>query len=120
MVAATFAFTYWIANFNNPAPTPIDGVWDVAQVRPQNLATQTPKTRFFEYNRAYMVVFKTDNGLYKTHPFEVDPKSRRIDLGEMAQQRKPDIWGTYTLADSEGTWQGVGAISLRLNHRPVR
>lgn len=122
MLAITFGFTYWVANFNNRNPTPIDGAWDVVQVEPQNLTTQVPKTIFFEYNRASMTVFKTSEGMYATHHFEVDSKSHQVQMWERWEGKGAEIFqGNYTLTDPEltlnGTWQGVGALILRLHRR---
>jgi hypothetical protein len=129
MLALTFGFTYWVANFNNRAPTPIDGVWDVVQVEPQELAAaripKMPKTIFFEYNRAHMTVFKTSDGKYTQHHFEVDRNSQRIQIWETRLSKGSQIFdGHYTLAEAglmlKGTWQDVGEIALRLHRRSVR
>ncbi len=102
MLAVTCGFTYWVANYNNRAPTPIDGSWDVAEVEPQNLAAQVPKALFFEYNRANMAVFKTIDGSYQTHHFEIDASTHRIQMWQNRLTRGSRIFvGTWRLADSE-------------------
>jgi hypothetical protein len=122
MLALSFSFTYWLANYNNRAPTPLDGSWDVIEVEPQNLAAQLPKVLFFEYNRAYMTVFKTNDGVYKTHHFEIDRNNHRIQIWEAWLNKGSQIFaGTYGLAGAEltldGTWRDVGGIGLRLRRR---
>lgn len=81
MLSLTCALTYWIANYNNRAPTPIDGTWDVIPSDPE-LPLSVPKTLFFEHNRANMAVFKTVDAQYKTHRFEVDRDKRQIHITE--------------------------------------
>jgi hypothetical protein len=124
MLGVAFAFTYWAANFNNRAPTPIDGAWDVLQVQPQNLAAPTPKTIFFEYNRAHMAVFKDSDDNYKTHHFEVDPTRHGIQIWETWLRKGSQIFeGTYALAGPElmleGSWQDAGVVTVRLSRRRV-
>jgi uncharacterized membrane protein YphA (DoxX/SURF4 family) len=66
-----FAFTWWVANYNNRAPTSIDGIWSV---RAQSNGTATVpqwRTVFFERNRAAMAVFRTADGIDATHHFEI-------------------------------------------------
>jgi hypothetical protein len=125
MLALTFSFTYWVANYNNRAPTPIDGSWDVVEVVPQNQAVRLPKSLFFEYNRASMAVFKTSDGEYQTHHFEVDPNTHQIRMWQKWLSKGNQIFaGTWKLADAEltldGNWQDVGGIALRLHRRKVR
>jgi hypothetical protein len=67
MLTLTFSFTYWVANYTNRAPTPIDGSLDVVEVESQNLAARVPKAVFFEYNRAGMAVLQSSDGTYQTH-----------------------------------------------------
>lgn len=70
LMAAAFAFTSWVANSNNRSPTPLDGVWTVRQQTP---AVTTPwETVFFEYNRAYWVVFRGRGRSDAWHHFELD------------------------------------------------
>jgi hypothetical protein len=72
VVSAAGVFTWWVANYNNRSPTPIDGVWAVtAQTVP---AGGDPRWRqvFFERNRAHMVVFRGEGRPDETHHFEVD------------------------------------------------
>jgi hypothetical protein len=80
LICVTFTFTYWVANFNNRAPTPIDGVWDVLAINPPQAAERLPATYFFEYNRAFMTVLKSRSGVYTTHHFEVDRQSQHLRI----------------------------------------
>jgi hypothetical protein len=122
MICAAFVFTYWIANFNNREPTPIDGAWDVVRIEPQNLAAQAPKTIFFEYNRAHMAVLKDSHGSYRTHHFEVDASAHRIQMWETWRRKGDRIFdGISALADGElmlqGIWQDAGPLTLSLSRR---
>jgi hypothetical protein len=71
-VPAAFAFTWWVANFNNRAPTPIDGVWVVATPAGDAVTDSHWKRVFFERNRAHLVVFRRGAGRDERHHFEVD------------------------------------------------
>ena len=54
MILIPAIFTYWIANYNNRLPTPIDGGWTVVETFPHNESTSNALTAiFFERNRAY-------------------------------------------------------------------
>jgi len=74
VVIGACAFTWWIANYNNRAPTAIDGVWSVTSQT--NAAGAMPRWRqvFFERNRAHMVVFRAEGGSDERHHFEIDPE----------------------------------------------
>jgi hypothetical protein len=62
LIVGASGFTYWVANYNNRVPTPIDGIWSV--VAQEGNEGSLPKlTRvFFERNRAFLVVFRVDAG----------------------------------------------------------
>lgn len=70
IIAGSFAFTWWVANYNNRAPTAIDGVWTVTEQRGQDGRWEVV---FFERNRAHMVVFRSRQGSDERHHFEIDP-----------------------------------------------
>lgn len=125
MVVLACGFTYWIANYSNRDPTPIDGAWDVAHVEPATVAAQIPATLFFEYNRAGMVVFKTAAGDYQQHQFEVDRVEHRLGMSQTWLGKGDRIFdGSYTVDGNNltlnGTWQGLGALVLQLRARRVR
>jgi hypothetical protein len=81
MLLIPAVFTYWVANNNNRRPTPLDGVWDVAEVS-QNLASDpgVPTVVFFERNRAFLCVFKFRDGSYKSRHFEVNAGERAMTV----------------------------------------
>ncbi|HUQ56484.1 hypothetical protein [Lentzea sp.] len=82
VLVAAFAGTYWIANENNRAPTPLDGAWEVRTGTYQPVGTVRPVERlYFEYNRAYLVVFRFGNHWIEHH-FEVDPARRELRMWE--------------------------------------
>ena len=52
VLGGAWGLGYWFANYNNREPTPIDGVWTVED------GGAPLEQVFFEYNRAYMAVFR--------------------------------------------------------------
>jgi hypothetical protein len=68
LVIGTWTFTWWTANYNNRRPTKIDGIWTVAA----DSAPRSPwRWIFFEYNRAYMAIFRGPTS-DEMHHFEID------------------------------------------------
>ena len=68
LLIAAWAYTWWLADYNNRAPTKIDGIWTVAA----GSAARSPWRRvFFEYNRAHMAVFRSAKS-DEMHHFEID------------------------------------------------
>lgn len=118
-------FTYWVANFNNRAPTPIDGAWTVKAVEPASAARHLPSDLFFEYNRAHMAVFKYGAGSYETHHFEAGTNGSEIKMWERWLSKGDEIFsGSYARNGTElkltGQWNMVGPVTLtlgRLSHR---
>ena len=72
VVVGSCAFTWWVANFNNRAPTEIDGVWSVVSQSDGATPGRRWQQVFFEYNRAHMVVFRSQHGPDERHHFEID------------------------------------------------
>ncbi|HEX7707689.1 MAG TPA: hypothetical protein VF701_14625 [Thermoanaerobaculia bacterium] len=72
-------FTFWIANYNNRLPTPIDGRWRVQAAAGLPL-TETPLYIYFERNRAHLVVFRYENE-WRTHHFDIE-SGGRISIAE--------------------------------------
>ena len=70
LLASAWGFTYWVANYNNRLPTPIDGVWVVED------STRSLGQVFFEYNRAYRAVFRSRDGTDDVYHFEVGPNGQ--------------------------------------------
>ncbi|HEX6095206.1 MAG TPA: hypothetical protein VF432_02695 [Thermoanaerobaculia bacterium] len=75
LVLFPLAFTYYVANYNNRHPTPIDGTWIVASASLSEPAQ--PTHVYFERNRAHMCVFRYEHGS-STHHFEIDRGLVRI------------------------------------------
>lgn len=95
---------YWLANVNNRAPTPIDGAWHVVGI--QGTKSELPEWIYFEYNRAYMVVFQFPDGRTETHDFRVDDQSRTLDISK--------DWLTAGSEKFRGSWNRAGdAMTLR-------
>lgn len=92
--------TYWITNYNNRHPTPIDGIWDVVEVSSDlGGAADTPSVIFFERNRPRMSVFKHKDGSYKWHHFEVNPETQTITIWQHWMQKGAKIFdGQYELS----------------------
>jgi hypothetical protein len=86
-------FTYWVANYNNRFPTPLDGTWDVIQAS-SNLETTAsiPSVIFFERNRAHLCVFKQRDGSYEWHHFELNPEERTITVWQRWLQKGTKIY----------------------------
>jgi hypothetical protein len=121
MLALAWAFTYWVANFNNRLPTPVDGAWDVIRVVPPGEAAAIPQTFFFEYNRAHLVIFKTATA-NQSHHFEVE--DRRIRMWQTWLRKGEQIFdGRYSLDGSrlklEGGFGQAGNVEIDLERRHV-
>jgi len=103
MIATPAIFTYWVANYNNRLPTPIDGAWAVVSISPQNAATSDALVDiFFERNRASLCVFKHKDGSYEWHHFEVDEPRRTITIWQEWLRKGNKIFaGTYELSGDE-------------------
>jgi hypothetical protein len=99
IVAAPAVFTYWVANYNNRAPTPIDGAWEVMSVTPETDARAAELvTVFFERNRASLCVFKRRDGQYEDHHFEVDGPRQTVTIWEQWLRKGQVIFtGAYEL-----------------------
>ena len=81
VIVVPFVFTWYIANYNNRLPTPIDGRWEVVRVESDSLAVDMPSHLYFERNRAYMSVFAYADSM-ATHHFEVDEDERALVIWE--------------------------------------
>ncbi len=94
-------FTYWVANYNNRFPTPIDGTWDVVEVSPNSeRAEEVPDVVFFERNRAYLCVFKRRDGSYEGHHFEVNATDQTIGIWQEWLQKGTKIFdGSYDMTE---------------------
>ena len=109
LIVLPAVFTYWVANFNNRFPTPIDGTWDVVEVSPElESAGDVPAVLFFERNRAHLCVFKDRDGSYEGHHFEVNANDRTVGIWQQWLKKGTKIFdGSYDLSERR----------LRLNGR---
>ena len=106
LLSGAWGFTYWLANYNNRVPTPIDGVWAVED------STRSLRHVFFEYNRAHMAVFRSRDGSDNVHHFEVTPDgqiqvwTRHLQKGPLVysglslDQNRIELWAAGTLGDT--------------------
>ncbi len=125
MVAGAFSLTYWVANYNNRDPTPIDGAWQVVHVEPDQAVGKIPQEIFFEYNRAYMCVFKFADDTYVTHHFQVDAASRSLGIWQQWLRKQGQIFsGSYVrngpMLELQGQMAGAGTVVIDLEKRKVR
>lgn len=112
VLAGAWGFGYWAANYNNREPTPIDGVWaeeDLGPTVESDATVESDGARlqrvFFEYNRAWMAVFRFEDGDV-VHHFEVDTDNR-VRVWEEWKEKGPLIY--------EGEIADTGRIELRPN-----
>ena len=114
---------YWLANVNNRDPTAIDGAWHVTYVDPAN--ADVPDWVYFEYNRAYMVVFRFANGTTETHDFRVDGDQKTLTISAEWLTPGSEIlkanWNrSGDTLDVTGTWGKKLPIHLTLERKPMR
>jgi hypothetical protein len=122
MVAFTAYLAYWLANVNNRDPTPIDGAWHVSGAQPNDLVT--PDWIYFEYNRAYMVVFHFPNGASETHDFRVDAKAKTLKIAREWLTPGAEIFdGSWNRnADRmtiSGIWHKTAPLNLTLDRKQM-
>lgn len=103
LIAIPAIFTYWVANYNNRLPTPIDGTWDIVETSHH---TEAPGKRleliFFERNRAYLCVFKREDSSYEWHHFEIDSGKRTLTIWEQWLLKGPKLFdGTYAMSGDQ-------------------
>ena len=103
LLLAMGAYLYYVANYNNRFPTPIDGTWDIVSVTPQSGPTANQlATIFFERNRAHMCVFKQKDGSYAQHRFELDQSRRTITIWDQWLEKGNKIFdGSYQLSGND-------------------
>lgn len=122
MVAYTAHQGYWLANYNNRAPTPIDGAWHVTNEQPA--MSGFPDWFYFEYNRAHMVNFRYPDGRFAMHDFRVDVLDHKLVMSESWLLRGHEIFnGTWTrngdMLTISGTWRKSGPITLILKRKKM-
>ena len=122
MILYTAHNGYWLANVNNRAPTPIDGAWHVVERHPAR--TDLPEWIYFEYNRAYMVVFQFSDGKTETHDFRVDEQAKELNISSEWLTAGTDIFhGSWKrLGDAmtlSGTWSGNQPVELTMQRKQM-
>lgn len=117
-------FTYWVANYNNRLPTPVDGTWDVVETSPNlERAGNIPSVIFFEKNRAHLCVFKDSQGSYESHHFEVNPNQRTIAIWQRWLQKGATLFdGSYEMSEGRLRLKGryanhAGEVAFVLRKR---
>ena len=98
LLALPAAFTYYIANYNNRLPTPLDGVWHVVEASGAD-GVELPIDIYFERNRAFMAVFRYGDRWSRDDHFEVDADAGRLQIWERWLSKGPILFdGTYSPA----------------------
>jgi hypothetical protein len=125
MVGVAAGFTYWVANYNNRAPSPIDGAWEVVRVEPESASGSVPRTMFFEYNRAHLSVFKFSDNTYVTHHFEANPNGKTLEIWEEWLSKGSRVFkGSYALEGGKlslrGNLDNRGDVAMELERKKVR
>jgi hypothetical protein len=125
MTAYTARERYWLANFNNRDPTPIDGTWRVVQTEPST--ADVPGKFYFEYNRAYMCVFKLPNGRTETNDFRVNTQKQTLTISAQWLAAGSEIFnGIWRRQDDNltltGLWRNSNPLVIRLQRErmPVK
>lgn len=103
LVAGGLGFNYWILNYNNREPTPVDGVWDVTS------GGGSVTTVYFERERAHMCVLVSASGEHLTRDFAFEPGDASLAIHE--RWLTPSSPLLYT-----GRLQDDGALVLRDEH----
>ena len=102
LIVTPAIFTYWVANYNNRAPTAIDGSWNVVSASGRTESDNAMVTIFFERNRAYLCVFKRKDGSYESHHFEIDGNKKTISIWEKWMDKGGKVFdGNYELSGDQ-------------------
>ena len=126
IVAGMLVYTahegYWLAHVNNRAPTPIDGAWHVSNAEPG--IPNFPDWIYFEYNRAFMVVFQYPDGRFETHDFRVDDRTHTLMISPQWLAPGSEIFnGTWTREGNTliltGTWHNRELLTVTLQRRQM-
>jgi hypothetical protein len=122
MVAYSGYEGYWLANFNNRAPTPIDGAWHVVSEHPN--VPGLPDWIYFEYNRAHMVNFHYPDGRFAMHDFRVDVPDHKLFMSQRWLEPGGSLFeGTWTMDGDilkiAGLWNKSGPITLILKRKQM-
>ncbi len=109
--------TYYIAHYNNRFPTELDGKWQVVNASAPITDGDQPLTKiYFEYNRAFMTVFRFGDSKWTTHHFELNPQTGQINVWEKWLTKGNGIFsGQYELAGDKLILRG----QYQLSNQPV-
>ena len=112
------ACTYYIANYNNRFPTEIDGSWRVLNASNPVLDGGEPLTKiYFEYNRAFMTVFRFGDNKWRTHHFEINPETKEINIWKEWLSKNGKVFtGKYQIINGKMILDGAFTDS----ERPVK
>lgn len=106
IIVVPLVFTYFIANFNNRLPTPLDGRWEVVDASGGADVAQLPTHIYFEHNRAWMCVFRYPDA-WETHHFEVDEQENTIEIWDKYMSKGEQLFsGSYDLKGNDLVLQG--------------
>ncbi|WP_440071628.1 hypothetical protein [Streptosporangium sp. OZ121] len=100
LLAIPASCSYYVANYNNRSPTPLDGTWDVTAgtFRPSGLSGPAERV-YFEHNRAHQLVLRSGQ-TRQTHHFEVDPVTATIGIWRTWLSKGEQLLsGRYDLTD---------------------
>jgi hypothetical protein len=105
LLVVSFGFTWWVANYNNRRPTPIDGIWKVtAQTGTPTDAPQWQHV-FFERNRAFLAVFRAER---------TPDERRHFEIGQDGTIEIWERWLTKGRPIMRGRSQGDDRIELQI------
>ena len=105
IIGTAYAFSWWVANYNNRRPTAIDGVWTVvADTRPVQDGQRWTRV-FFERNRAHMAVFRRASG---------EDEQKFFDVAATGNIRVRETYTSSADVVMEGTANSAGEIELEI------
>ncbi|MGW3353093.1 hypothetical protein ACWDA3_58220 [Nonomuraea rubra] len=114
LLALTSSCSFYVANYNNRVPTPLDGTWDVTagSFRPPGLPGPAERV-YFERNRAFQAVLRSGQ-TWQTYHFEVDVATTTIRLWRTWLSKGEQLLsGTYALGTGRLTITGTDLVTGR-------
>ncbi|WP_143043783.1 hypothetical protein [Nonomuraea jiangxiensis] len=114
LLALAASCSFYTANYNNRAPTPLDGTWDVTagSFRPPGLPGPAERV-YFEHNRAFQAVLRSGQ-TWQTYHFEVDAATTTIRLWRTWLSKGEQLLsGTYSLGAGRLTIAGTDLVTGR-------
>lgn len=119
VVMVPFLLTYTVIYHNTILHTPLDGGWQVLESRGTGEEESMPERIYFEYNRAYLAVFRYGEKMDRNH-FEVDNGDNSLRIWEEWLEKEEQLFsGRYELLGDTlrltGSWRESGdSLSLTL------